>query len=175
MDVVISRFNEDTQWVSELNGNVFLYDKSELKIENSIPLENIGRESDTYLEHILRNYETINNTCAFLQGNPFDHHATAVSDVNSYNGGMVHLGNTYRSDGFGKPHHPTQLAVKETADLIGLDHDGYFDFVAGAQYIVPSENIKNKTLAWWKKLKDIHDSTPEAPWVFERLWTLIFS
>ena len=174
MDIVVSRFNEDIQWLDALDSNVFVYDKSELKIPDSIPLENKGRESDTYLEHILRNYNSIDDACIFLQGNPFDHCPNVIDQINSYKGGLIQLGTIYTSDRHGHPNHPG-LAIGETADLIGLNHNNSFTFVAGAQYIVPSENIRSKTLSWWKTLKNIHDLTPNDAWVFERLWPLIFS
>ena len=174
MDIVVSRCNEDTCWTDDLTGSVFLYDKSESKNTGSIPLENKGRESDTYLEHILKNYKRIENPSVFLQGNPFDHCSSVIDDINSYRGGLVWLGETYVSDVLGAPNH-RGLPIGAVADLIGLDHNGSFKFVAGAQYIVPPENIKNKPLSWWKKLKEIHESTSDAPWVFERLWPLIFS
>jgi hypothetical protein len=174
MDIIVSRFNEDTSWTDGLTANLFLYDKSELKITGSIPLENEGRESDTYLEHVLKNYKHIKNPCVFLQGNPFDHCPSVIDHINSYRGGLVWLGKTYTSDVLGAPEH-SGLPIGDVADSIGLDHNGSFEFVAGAQYIVPPENIKNKPISWWKKLKKIHDSVPNAPWVFERLWPLIFS
>jgi len=174
MDIVVSRFNENTSWTDDLTGNLFLYDKSESKITGSIPLENKNRESDTYLEHVLRNYKNINNSCVFLQGNPFDHRPSTIDDINLYKDGLVWLGGSCTDDGSGAPHH-RGLEIGGTADLIGLDHNGSFEFAIGAQYIVPSENIRKNPLSWWEKLKEIHDSTPQAPWVFERLWPLIFS
>lgn len=173
-DIILSRFNEDVSWLDNLTNIVFLYDKSELKAPGCIPLENKGRESGTYLEHILRNYNSIDNSCAFLQGNPFDHCPSIIDDIKNYKGGLVWLGGTNISDVLGSPAH-RGLPIGDVADLIGLNHNGSFKFVTGAQYVVPPENIKNKPLSWWEKLKDIHDSTPNAPWVFERLWPLIFS
>jgi len=174
VSVVISKFKEDVSWAENIEGDLFLYDKSNSKVDGSIPLENKGRESDTYLNHIIRNYEKIQSPCAFLQGNPFDHFEFTLDAISSYKSGVVFLGESLTCDFLGRPHH-NGLSVGSAADEIGLKHNSTFNFCAGAQYIVPEGSIKSKPLSWWKKLKDIHDATPSGPWVFERLWPLIFS
>ena len=50
--LVISKYNEDISWTSKIKHKITIYDKSENPISNSIPLENIGRESNTFLYHI---------------------------------------------------------------------------------------------------------------------------
>jgi hypothetical protein len=77
VDVVIARYNEDLSWVDNIREkypeyNIIVYNKGS-HIPNSIPLLNVGRESDTYLTHIINNYTNLANITIFLQGNPFDH------------------------------------------------------------------------------------------------------
>ena len=66
--LVISRYNEDISWVDDTileNFNVFVYNKGSnlghihLNRFNIIEIENTGRESHTYLHHIIEKYEFI--------------------------------------------------------------------------------------------------------------------
>lgn len=71
--LVVSAYNEDISWIKKIKNSKIIYNKSNKKIKDSIPLENIGRESHTYLHHIVKNYDKINDFTIFCQGHPFDH------------------------------------------------------------------------------------------------------
>ena len=77
--VIIARYQEDISWANDIGYDYIVYDKGELSGDNSIILPNIGRESHTYLTHIVRNYDSLATHNIFLQGNPFDH----IDDRNS--------------------------------------------------------------------------------------------
>jgi|LakMenEpi03Aug12_release.lakeMendotaPanAssembly.Ray.scaffolds.fasta_scaffold532730_2 hypothetical protein len=80
--VVISRYNEDLSWLESIDrsdSRIFIYNKGQ-KINNMFPggvtvidLENTGRESHTYLYHILNNYEELPEKIIFSQAHPNDH------------------------------------------------------------------------------------------------------
>lgn len=74
VDVVIARYSEDIQWTQKIPYNVIIYNKGQY-LPNTISLSNIGREAHTYLEHIVRNYDTMdpNGVTAFCQGSLADH------------------------------------------------------------------------------------------------------
>jgi len=95
-DLVVAHYREDTRWIHELESeyNVFVYHKDNslsarefdrvpvYRREGSIlhcDLPNVGRESHTYLYHIVKNYENLAETTAFIQGNPFDHQPALLS------------------------------------------------------------------------------------------------
>lgn len=59
VDVVIARYNEDISWTHKLHYNVIIYNKGNEDIPNSIQLPNKGREAHTYIEHIVRNFDTL--------------------------------------------------------------------------------------------------------------------
>lgn len=88
IDIVIAHFQEDLSWLPvDQAHHYYIYTKSPdfdynavLKRHskvNIIRLPNIGRESHTYLYHILQNYERLAsanlNTTLFLQGKIRDH------------------------------------------------------------------------------------------------------
>jgi hypothetical protein len=76
--IVISRYNEDLEWLKEEPFNkypVIVYNKGNNdnfykspKIQQVIYLENVGREGHTYLYHIINNYNNLNNITLFLPG-----------------------------------------------------------------------------------------------------------
>ena len=74
IEIVIAHYKENIEWLNdnknEKNISITIYDKGNNKIENSnsIPLKNVGRESHTYLYHIVNNYDNLANKTIFFQG-----------------------------------------------------------------------------------------------------------
>jgi len=78
--VVIARYNEDINWVKELEIPYLIVNKGDpitdpdlvshiIEMENSVN----GREAHTMLWYIIEYYECLPDKLIFLQGNPFDH------------------------------------------------------------------------------------------------------
>lgn len=79
-EVVVARYKENVDWIKSYfpYQKVTLYNKGPADIaagENVtvIPLKNVGRESHTYLYHIVYQYRNLKKKIIFLQGNPMDH------------------------------------------------------------------------------------------------------
>jgi hypothetical protein len=72
----------------------------------------------------------------------------------------------------GCPHH-CGLPMSDITKLLGINLDT-FTFAAGAQYIVPKRFILSKSLSWWKRALEIHTNHNKSPWIFERLWPIIW-
>ena len=81
---VISRYKEDVKWVRVVLAilppdlsKLYLYNKGLPNELDSIPLPNIGRESHTYLHHIIQQYDamlaTPDEITYFLQGSIREH------------------------------------------------------------------------------------------------------
>ena len=76
IDIVISRFNEDIKYLNDEPFNQFnitVYNKGPYEInylDNAkiLTLPNVGRESHTYLHHIIKNYDTLPDIIIFLPG-----------------------------------------------------------------------------------------------------------
>ena len=75
--LVISRFNENLNWLKKWKSEfeIIVYNKGK-KIDiddfNCIDIPNYGRESHTYLFHIVKNYDKLYDNTIFLQGNISD-------------------------------------------------------------------------------------------------------
>lgn len=77
LELCIAHFNEDLSWLSSSASNCSVYSKGEPPADpeafaNSTRLPNIGRETHTYLTHIVRNYDSLPHVTLFLQGNIHD-------------------------------------------------------------------------------------------------------
>jgi len=68
-EIVIARYNEDISWSEVLKNNRTIYNKGgKLEGINCVQLSNVGRESHTYLWHIVNNYEILADITLFSQG-----------------------------------------------------------------------------------------------------------
>jgi hypothetical protein len=77
IEIVVSRYNEELKWLNEdpfSRYPVICYNKGvneNYKIKNmkkSVKLANVGRESHTYLYHIINNYDNLADITIFLPG-----------------------------------------------------------------------------------------------------------
>ena len=180
--LVIAKYKEDVTWTNKIKEHkITIYDKSESPIINSIKLPNIGRETHTFLHHIVENYDNLDDVTVFLQGNPFEHI-------------QVIMGWQY----FGLPNAPYPPAltseqlekmcdkinneIKHTSDLASfyqvVYNDPYYtnggnvnkhlseilseninnlsySVSPGGQFIVPKKYILSRTKEVWKKALDL--------------------
>ena len=119
--VVVARWDEDVSWAAEYPHVV--YDKGgddassgsgDCELKDQRPLHVVqlqenpeGHESHTYLHHIIRHYDALDDWTTFVQGWPFDHARNferewKAEPVN----GFAWVGDwTPTDDGDGKPHH----------------------------------------------------------------------
>jgi hypothetical protein len=179
-DLVIARYNEDLNWVNYVsNLNIYIYNKGEKLVTNHkvIELENIGRESHTYISHILRNYGKLNDTI-FSQGNPFTYTKDFIIKCYDYKGGYVE---------FNSP------MVQRTDDVYpewqgkGIDFRYYYKLLFGKDYEfdtiefnpeaifgVSKEILESIPFQFYLKIKDLLIKDPHFAWTMERLWRFIF-
>ena len=90
-EVVIARYNENLDWVNKEfpNEKITIYNKGKDDITllpnwTITKLPNIGRETHTYLYHIINNYNNLADRTLFLQGHPFDHARHIYSPLMQY-------------------------------------------------------------------------------------------
>jgi hypothetical protein len=72
--IVVARYNEDISWLGPEMNNCIIYNKgNKLNLKNEIILDNIGRESETYLNYIIINYNNLPDVVVFTQARIDDH------------------------------------------------------------------------------------------------------
>jgi len=189
VNFVIARYNEDVSWTSKLKHKVTIYDKSDNPVDGSIKLKNVGREGETFLYHIVNNYNNLDDVTVFLQAEPFDHlyllygwrdklrkeeismvldkMNTEIDDTSTFSTFYQILYN----DRNGTNNVNTKRACIE---YYGVNYN-YFTVSPGAQYIVPKQHILARPLEFWKSLhKAMYDEKLNG-YCQEQLWYLAFN
>jgi hypothetical protein len=88
-EIVVSRYNENLDWLKKIKKSkdlkITVYNKGKDDIDVPfIPLKNIGRESHTYLYHIINNYDNLADQTIFCQGDPIFHSPNFLDLINKY-------------------------------------------------------------------------------------------
>ena len=82
--IIVARYNENINWLLPYKDISYIYNKGTSNIEfnqfNIISLPNYGRESHTYLYHIIQNYENLTEYNIFFQGKIQDHSILNLED-----------------------------------------------------------------------------------------------
>lgn len=197
-DIVIAHYNENLDWVSELDSTyinkIWVYSKSPIT-NNHIPLPNIGRESHTYLHHIVSQYPNFPKNIIFLQGNPFGHHESIkpnnVEDINlwlNYLQSQEYTPNGYNNyyDSFlenGKLSRwdnqsldVTNYTIYEWIEKYLQTNKKSGNIYWSAQFGIRSSKILNQTLNFYQMILNQHKHPhPEVSHFLERTWGLIFN
>ena len=195
-DIVISKYKEDISWLNNFSkSRIFTYDKSGDET-SFIKLPNVGRESHTYLTHIINNYDNLSDYICFLQGNPFDgpkgHLNQSFDFIESFNQSTNFYPLTYllKCDLNGNPHHPNLEIKKLIFDKFFIDCPNELIFTVGAQFIASRSSIlKRKKEFYIDILKEFYRTDIDnkytgggggtcgnkMPWIMERVWAYLFN
>jgi hypothetical protein len=202
IEAVVSRYREDVSWVRELSFSATIYDKSGQGGDN--PLPNIGRESHTYLTHILKRYPDFPGYTVFLQGDPFKHMQEGagpreleelVREKAAKSRGFSGLAwYRIRCDRLGRPHDMRDEAKRGRWAGFGRDIPvgGLFEtlfaakapetFLSGSPaglFMVSRERILARPKGFYSLALAVTEADPDdahnTGHAFERLWQVIFN
>ena len=203
--LIISRYNEDLDWLKKFKDfEITVYNKGNKLLENKtfkvLNLENVGRESHTWLYHIVKNYNSLNDINIFLQGRIDDLNCMAHKDPNDYLKKINKYGFSASRYGMLGPFH-WDWNVNIDKDIrykkqwqnneISRSKIGFRNFskqlfpeiplfVATSYsgcFAVKRENIRQHNIAFYKKLLEIlsKSKNPIEGHYLERLWCYIFT
>jgi hypothetical protein len=161
VDVAIATYNENLLWMKFIppSWKTFVYCTDETRKEfpkgiKPVYLPNMGREAGQWIQHLIRNYDSLSDYTVFLQGMPFDHSAEALIKLLvtqefpypiSYIGGMPPS-----KDGFFMQPFGDSLAMFQK--VYGSDPvPPPIPFQVGAQFYVHKKLIRNKPKSFYKK------------------------
>ena len=190
VNIIVARYNENIDWVKKINHKVTIYNKGESDIDiDSIKLKNIGREGETFLYHIVNNYNNLDDVTVFLQGNPFEHlqllvgwRAQLTEDEIDIVCNKMNLEITDNSEFstfyqilYNNPNYTNNVDTKEACLKYYNESYDKFTLSPGAQYIVPKEYILSRPLEFWKKLQEAMYNNEELNgYCQEMLWYLAY-
>ena len=178
--LVVSVYNEDLSWVKSIDfaDKIFIYNKGNQFIDNSIRLPNVGREAHTFIYHIVNHYNNLPDYLITLQGCPFPH----LRNINEENINEVFKNHNYTN----QRHTFHELMIDNSGGTANL-YQKYFEnvpnqmwFGPGGQWIMPKEKILSKSLNFYTNVlyelmidrKSSQDGIVNA-WTMEGLWNYI--
>ena len=197
--LVVARYNEDIKWLLPFSNITIIYNKGDnhylLNNFNTIKLKNVGRESHTYLYHIIENYNNLPDKIIFFQGKIDDH---KILEIEQYFGKDDYIGKFSKlkndklknkiehygkwekqyNDGTMKICNYTPYDWLEK--IIGLnlsELEDEFNVVWGANFSINKNIILSKPKSFYENIIrhiDYHPN-PEEGHFLERSWYLIFN
>ena len=135
-NLIIARYDEDLRWLKKYkNWKITVYNKGEKLTDNKflkvINLENKGRESHTWLYHIVKNYNNLDDINIFLQGKIDDLGCMAFKNPNEYCKSINKYGFTVKRYGLLGPFH--------WKNNVGIEKDKRYKKKLGRRKISKSE------------------------------------
>ena len=157
IEVVISKYNENYEWIKRINHKTIVYDKSENPIEGSIPRPNIGREAETLLFHIIENYNNLPELTIFLQGDPRSNpvvytYDEVIDEINKEHEHKLKTILTWEGHINIRDYWLKSCAILN--DILFEPNDDMVKYSSGVQYVIPKELILNRPLELYKMLHD---------------------
>ena len=203
--LIIARYNEDLEWLKKYKDfKITVYNKGETLSDNKffdiINLENKGRESHTWLYHIVNNYHYLNEFNIFLQGKIDDLDCMAYKNPNDYLNKINKYGFSVSRYGLLGPFH-WDWNVKINKDIrykkqwekneISRSKIGFRNFAKNlfpeiplfvatsysGCFAVKKEVIQQNNLLFYQELLDVlsQNKNPIEGHYMERLWCYIFT
>jgi len=206
-DLVVARYEEDVSWLDDVDvDRIFLYNKGrdvpqlKKKVIYS-QLKNWGRESDTYLTHVLAHYHDMSDITIFVQGNPFDHFAkierfislptikdmaTRLRTLRQPNEtifvrkDLVSLGNVWDINAASLDEwdrYSWFFGMMEVMEVLFGHFCLPMNVIAGwgAQFAISKDLLRRFTFNQYQKLKVISDKNYFLPWGLEKYWLFLFT
>lgn len=200
-EIVIAKYKEDILWCNKYKHLTTIYDKSNEPLKKSIHLPNVGRESHTYLYHIINNWDKLADNTLFTQGgftpdhNPFPLETYLLKKkkvklfINLYQKGIdfrdekgKYLKHRFKwleefRNGLMKP---AEITFDQFWNFFNHTPIKNYDSIIwshGAIFSISKELIKSQPLNLYIKLYDLLNKhiNPEEGHYFERCWYYIFN
>ena len=172
MKFIISRYNQDIEWLKEYTNDMVVYDRSEEPLEGAIKVENIGTDIADKFKFIIDNYDNLPEVAVYTKANlwkyiikeEFDllkdrkeftpllsqRHKTYMP-VCYYKDGMYYEINNFW---YLTAHRPkNEQTVEELSDLLGLRGLSYVPFAPGSNYILTCQDILKHPKEFYEKLR----------------------
>jgi hypothetical protein len=197
--IIVARYNENINWLIQYKDITIIYNKGNNNIDtnifNSVNLKNVGRESHTYLYHIVNNYEKLAYNTIFFQGNISDHKVLDINDYINNNSLTAYFENIHFDKFKNKIEHKSKwekeynngLMLKESLtpyqwlkNVVGILFEENIELIKviwGANFAVTRDLIKSKPKSFYENILRYieHHKNPELGHYIERSWYIFFN
>lgn len=110
MHFILSRYNHDLSWVSEYPGTYYIYDRSEVPLEHTKAVPNIGTDIYDKFTYIIDHYDNLPDVAVYSKANIFKYITKEEFDKVKDNTTFTPL--------FTKTHKETTIDLRDTLDYI---------------------------------------------------------
>lgn len=192
MKYVLSRYGHDISWLVDYTNDYVLYDRSEMPLEGSIVVPNIGSDIYDKFSFIIDNYDNLPEVAVYTKANIFKYitkeefnlikNNKTFTPILTKNHEEKPAVSFYKDDIYWEINnlwylgaHPTKNSLDELFSLLGIWNMRYVPFAPGSNYILPKENILKHPKEFYIKLRSFleWDRYPGEAMVIERgLYTL---
>lgn len=195
--IVVARYNEDIKWLIPFKLVTIIYNKGDDKDINlnfnTIKLKNVGRESHTYLYHIINNYDNLKDRTIFIQGKINDHKILNFEEYFKDGNDFIAKTSDLKIDTlrtmiehYGKWSSNTMKKSDYTPydwleKVIGIDMSEIINneskVIWGANFSISKEMILRKPKKFYENLLRFLDNNinPEEGHYMERAWYILFN
>ena len=205
-EIVVAQYNENLAWLKPYANNCLVYHKGgqsgpQFPVKRWEALPNVGRESHTYLYHIIEHYYSLADITLFLQPD-FDRHKSrggAFSNIKHYFKHCKRFGfgfsthTSYGDSAWGKIENwiPKWERIIERGEMrrtnqtlgefwesiFGVPHPVQYRKTFGGIFAVSRKRIMARPKSFYEKVMSyVSDHpNPEEGHYLERLWVEIFS
>ncbi len=195
-ELVIAAYDREYNWINNLHPDILvtIYRKGDnpLLEKEILITPNVGRDVHTFFYHLYNRYETLSDITFFSQDYPFDH---VYNYVDIINGDKTLWNQQARQnvdgcwffshydfvlcDKTGAPHHPgvglDVLDMEKIWDeIFQIPCPTNFVFPSAGHFAISREHVHIFPKEFYKKIVDILETQPNAPWELERLEPYIF-
>jgi hypothetical protein len=146
--LVVSRYNENIDWVDKIKYPYIVYDKSEIPSKNSIKRINIGREAETLLYYIITHYNNLPDITIYLQGDPRSNpikysYDEVINTINQEH--KFELSTILTWEGSVDVSEYWLKTCKTLHELL-FEGDTKTKYSSGVQYVIPKDCILNRDI-----------------------------
>jgi hypothetical protein len=196
--LILARYNENIEWCLNLNfiDQIIIINKG-MPLENNKNiivnnLPNFGRESNSYLNYIIKNYNEIekNNIYIFSQANPFDNSLNFVQKILNITEftGCLPLSDIVSKESIFALKRPGDITIPNGLPFINyynhlffnenliVGNNSYINFHCNGLWAVSGENLLFRNREFYEHCLTLIKSSanPIEGYLFERLWQFIF-
>lgn len=201
--LIISRYNEDVNWVHDYPYDYVIYNKGdELSGYNVINVDNVGNNQRDIFQFIYDNYDNLPEIMVFVQGNPYDHcnrekfnklvtnneftPLESFEDIEQgysqkldSDGGYMEINNSWYISAHNSTHNQT-CEYSSFDDFMSktfknYTREAYNRFTPGSQYIITKDIARFYTKNFWGYLMNkLNRNTMTEGHIIERSLLKIF-
>ena len=201
-EFVIAHYNENFDWLKAYADNCHIYNKNrrtesmDLDFYQWESLPNVGRESHTYLYHIISNYDRLADITVFLQGSISNHKSLVYNNISFYVhearkkgisvssqsklttwGRIAHFGHWKNDLDHGRLVKSKFTLGEFWSTIFGTPHPNEITCFYGANFGVRKSQILVHPKMFYERIIQFvnYNQNPEEGHYFERLWYSMFA